>query len=144
MKNLSVCTVLLILIVLFFSACKKNDELSTKDKLMGVWYYDVVKNTQYENGQVVDTESYPVVRSSLEFKSDGTYNIIFEGGKENGTWDLVGQDKQILLGAEGSSSALKLSIQELTSKKLILLFEDSYIEEEVSYRYESELTLVKR
>lgn len=148
MKNLSFLSVaLLTFCVLFFSACKKDDELSTKDKFIGKWTYETIKSTEYENGVFVASETESITGTTIEFKADGTYDaILAEDGdleEDSGTWKLIDNDKKIIVGEQGSSFGDTLSIEELTDKKLRLLFEDEYTEDGTTYRFENEISFKK-
>lgn len=149
MKNLSFLSItLLTFCVLFFSACKKDDELSTKDKFIGKWTYETIKSTEYENGVFVTSETEAINGTTIEFKANGTYDAIStdedgDSEEDSGTWKLIDNDKKIIVGEQGSPSGDTLSIEELTDKKLRLLFEDEYTEDGTTYRFENEISFKK-
>lgn len=148
MKNLSFLSItLLTFCILFFSACKKDDELSTRDKFIGKWTYETIKSTEYENEVFVASETESITGTTIEFKTDGTYDaILAEDGdleEDSGTWKLIDNDKKVIVGEQGSSFGDTLSIEELTDKKLRLLFEDEYTEDGTTYRFENEISFKK-
>ncbi len=134
--------------ILFFSACKKEEQLSTKDKFIGKWTYETIKSTEYENGTFVESETDAIDGATIEFKANGTYSAIFTDqdddlDEDNGTWKLIENDKKVIIGEQGSSFGDTLSILELTDKKLLLLFEEEYTEDSTTYRFENEVSFKK-
>jgi hypothetical protein len=149
MKNFSFLSIALFAFcILFFTSCKKDDELSTKDKFIGKWTYETIKSTEYENGTFVESETEAINGATIEFKANGTYDAIFadEDGdleEDSGTWKLIDNDKKVIVGEQGSSFGDTLSIEELTDKKLRLLYEDEYTEDGITYRFENEVSFKK-
>ncbi len=149
MKKISFLSLaLLTFCVLFFSACKKEDELSTKDKFIGKWTYETIKSTEYENGIFVESETEAINGTTIEFKANGTYDAISadEDGdleKDSGTWKLIDNDKKLIVGEQGSPSGDTLSIEELTDKKLRLLYLYEYTEDGNTYKFENETSFKK-
>ncbi len=134
--------------ILFFSSCKKDDQLSTKDKFMGKWTYKTIKSTFYQNGEFVKSETKGINGATMEFKSDGTYDAIFTDREtaylsEKGTWNLIANDKKVILQKEESFFVDTLSIEELTDNKLHFFSEEEHGDSGYSYKFEDEITLKK-
>jgi hypothetical protein len=147
MKNLSFLSIaLLTFFVLFFSACKKDDELSTRDKLIGKWNYELASYEDYENGELVDSGSDPIVGATIEFKENGTLVANFidrEDGStqtDNGVWSLDGDN--ITIGEVGDSETGKIS--EITTEKMTLAFEEEFTDDGTTYLYKSEVRFTKQ
>jgi hypothetical protein len=146
MKNLSFLSIaLLTFCILFFSACKKDDELSTRDKLIGKWNYESFKYEEYEDGQLVDSGSETIGGSTIEFKDNGTFISSFtdEDGNtdsDTGTWSVDGNN---LITGE-ADDIQTIEIQEITTTKMVLVFDDEDNYDGTTYRYRDEITFKKQ
>lgn len=148
MKKITFLSLLLLTFcILFFSACKKDEELSTKDKLVGKWNYESVKFEEYENEKLVDSGSDSITGATIEFKDNETY-VATSTDKDgdvdtsNGTWKLEGNT--LKMGEIGDINTME--IKEITGKKMVLLYEEKGIgiEDGINYRYTGETTFKKQ
>ncbi|WP_338793099.1 hypothetical protein V9L05_11560 [Bernardetia sp. Wsw4-3y2] len=122
MKNLSF--LLIAFCILCFSSCKKDEELSTKDKIVGEWQYESLKYEVYINEELVDSGLDSLVGSTIEFKSNETLisSFIDENGDvqtDNDIWVLLEEENKIIIGDIGDRDILE--IQELTESTMILI-----------------------
>jgi hypothetical protein len=148
MKNLSFLSIaLLTFCVLFFSACKKDDELSTKDKLIGKWTYQSEVQKDYENGELVETINDNIEASTIEFKENETFifNTADEDGAtytDTGSWTL--ENDLLTLSLDGLTVDVEpFPIKEITETKLVFFQDEQEVFDGITYRYTNEITLVK-
>lgn len=147
MKQLSFFSLaLLTFCVLFFSACKKEDELSTRDKLIGKWQYEAVTYEEYENEQLVDSGSDPINGATIEFKENETFVANFIDQQDgtlqtdNGIWKL--EENTLTIGEAGDLETLE--IKEITEQKMILASEEEFTEDGITYKFESEVSFTRQ
>ena len=109
------------LCVLTLAGCSKDDDASPADKesllTSGAWkYYSTVEDGEEEIYEGDDTEI-------LRFRNDGTFTVTYTDGgdemTEEGTWELVNDDKYILIDDEAT-----LKITKLDSKNFYMYNED--------------------
>jgi hypothetical protein len=130
MKNLSTIFILLSFCIVFFSGCKKEEELSTREKLVGMWKYETaIFNVYDENGDFKETINRNFTTIFREIKSDGTYDItntssINPDSGDDGTWELIDNDTKIQMILKGGFDIqIDEEITELTDKKLAVYYE---------------------
>ncbi len=149
MKNLSFLSVaFLIFSILFFSGCKKEEELSTKDKLIGKWKYETLKFEQYINGELTNSGTDTVRGTTIEFRANDTYASTYEIAPNQpsvtttGNW-TIDQSNKIVLGDIGNRQVLQL--QEITETTMILIEEAEEIADDGNaYGYRNEASLIKQ
>ena len=145
MKHLSFLSLaLLAFSLLFFSSCKKEEELSIRDKVIGTWIYQTITSTEYEGNTFVGSETDAISGATVEFKGNDTFVSQFkdEDGSidtDTGIWKLEGSN--LVIDEDGDRETLK--IQEITEKKMVLVIEEEFEEDGITYRYVNELILVK-
>ena len=112
----------ILLIVLFISSCKKDEELSKKDLIAARWQGEKITSSATLNGVSVPVEDEDISGTFIDIKANGTYtsddNGVFDG---SGTWKLSNGDKDIILD-EGTDEEIVFTITALTSSDLKLSF----------------------
>ncbi|WP_291720203.1 hypothetical protein [Bernardetia sp.] len=148
MRQLSFLLLVLFTFSLFLSSCKKEDELSNRDKLIGKWKYITITSTQYKNNNFVETQTVNFIEATREYKSNGIYDDFFPTSSlpdlaEDGTWKLTDNDTKLLIGTKGNPFVDTLYIKHLTDKEIRVLSINEYTEDGNKYRFEQELYLKK-
>ncbi len=148
MKNLSFLSIaFLIFSTFFFSSCEKEEELSTKDKLIGTWKYEFRKYEQYVAGELVSSGIDTVRGTTIRFQRNDTQITTVEVPDQpavvvGGIWTLNG-DSKIVLGDIGNRDILE--IKELTETTMILIQEEEIIEDDgIAYGYKDEVSFIKQ
>ncbi len=123
MKTKNLKNILLLGIIILsvtISACKKNDQPSRQDMLVGTWNLDYLKVSLFGENNVLLGENREKVdaanASSVEFRKDGT--AISDG--DQATWKLSGDNLTVQYTEEGNTITENMTIKELTSSKLVL------------------------
>ncbi len=149
MKKVSIITIFFLFCSVFiFNSCKKENELSVKDKLIGTWQYEFRKYEQYGNGELLNSGIDTIQGVTIEFRRNDTFvsNFTDQNGDiqtENGIWSLIEEDSKIVTGDIGSRGVLQ--IQELTDTKMILIQEETEIADNgVTYSYKDEVSFIKK
>lgn len=119
-------TLLMVLCTVNFTACSDDDEEKTiieQANLIGKWQSTWEKIHKVENGKEVVISDEAYTNSLLEFKADGTCIESYADNnyKETNRWSL--KDNKLTISYNDGYSDV-LTINELTSNKLILAFED--------------------
>ncbi len=113
-NNFLMMSVFLLLIIMQ-AGCSKDDEPSTRDKLIGEWELDEI------NGQNISDFTMEIT-----VEADGDYKevITFEGSTSTfrGEWQLVGNTIEI---EYDDGDDFELTIEEVTSTKLVVEDEDN-------------------
>ena len=111
-------TLLILLAILTFSlnSCKKDEPEPSKTELLTNKSWTVIKNEDYENGQLIDTE-YPDGVVLLDFKTDHTGKTTDDGGIYTWTWAFVDSESKLFI---NDGEADTLTIETLSGSKLTL------------------------
>lgn len=148
MKQLSF--LLIAFCILCFSACKKEDELSTKEKIVGKWKYENIEHRDYDGTDLVNTKTEDR-DITIEFKSDGTSKSIAKAFgfvvTDEGVWKLLDNGKKLVITSEDNGPYAYIGdtsiVEKLNESTLQLLYEYDHRENGVTYRRETELKLSK-
>lgn len=133
MKNQSIIFVLFAFCVLSFSSCKKEEELSTREKIIGKWTVKSLQNDIYnENKELIDSYTREFA-ATTEYKANGRFETIDSTNisqvwMQTGTWEVI-NDTIISMtyktpGIEGIhedsiTSNITRIIEEITSNRLV-------------------------
>ncbi|WP_375560252.1 hypothetical protein ACE193_21480 [Bernardetia sp. OM2101] len=151
MKNLSIIFILLSFCVLFFSACKKEDELSTREKLIGVWTHQSIQTTVYDEGDEIIEDYTRDYVGTTEYKSDDRFVSDNDGFVISGSWELI-DDTSLLTehklyrgpGIDSLTRTTNITIIELTENRFVSSYEiDDISNETGSVKINTTSTLVK-
>lgn len=116
-------TLLMVLCATTFTACSDDDEndkpMIEEANLIGKWQSTWEKIHTVENGKEVVISDEAYTDGSWEFKADGT--CIEDGNTTSAHWTLK-NDKLTISYNEGFED--DYTVKELTTNKLILIFED--------------------
>jgi len=139
--------------VLLFSSCGKDngDSKTTEVKLNGKWALRKEVSKDYENGKLLetDTDTYSGNDSYIEFK-DGKFTLTDNSGDGSFTvtlpYTISSDSKKIKLTCSGEDCIVENGIMEiktLDSKNLVLYVEETEEDDDVTYKYTTELHFVK-
>lgn len=136
MKKISL---LLLMVLAIFSACKKDRSERNAARLIGRWNVESVTYISYENGKETEKNRYEDIDLTWEFRSDGSATVNFEGGEEITNWTVV-NDKLTFTRSDGQR--LDFRINSLSSNNLDIVFEDEVrVVEAVTYKDAIEFNL---
>jgi hypothetical protein len=126
-------TLLLLVSVFILTSCEKDEE-SKEDQLIGKWNITSVETVITINGKDIidyfmedlglsqsEAEEFAEwftfdITGTIEIKSDGTYETVFDGETDSGTWELV--DNTLTLD-KGTNDEVEVEIISITSSKLV-------------------------
>lgn len=119
-------TLLMVMLAVNFTACSDDEDeqaIIEQANLIGKWQSTWEKIHKVENGKEVVTSDEAYTNGLLEFKADGTCIESYADSnyKETNRWSLK-DNKLTLSYSDGYSDVL--TINELTTNKLVLAFED--------------------
>ncbi len=120
MKRLFLFTGVLLVLSFFFSACKKNKDETTAEKLQHKWtIVNLIINYHDISGDDVQTTP-AALGDFIDFNSNGTTYTSKSGGSSgNGTYSLI-SDTQISI--DGDTSTIKT----LTSSQFVIYLKEVY------------------
>jgi len=111
MKQALIIIQLLFLYFLLFVSCKKNEDPSPVEKILGVWNFEKNVNFTALNGILNYDTVYAVMGDYLEFRSDAKVYSRISGVYDTATYSFLGSNKIIF-------NIDTTSINELTDSKL--------------------------
>lgn len=91
-KNLQYSGIILLTFLIAITSCKKDDEKTLEEQLIGKWELQSAFYEYYENGQKTGEQSdtFDAGESVYEFLQDGTGNFYSDGTKKGTfTWILT-------------------------------------------------------
>ena len=119
LRNIFLLGILLLSVTI--SACKKSDQQSREDMLIGVWNDEYVKLTIYVDKDELLGEQREKVSvadvSTVEFRANGT--VISDG--DEGKWRLSGDNLVIESVLDGQNITENLTVKELTNNRLVVV-----------------------
>lgn len=105
------------------ASCKKDDDKSNAEKIIGKWYeVSLFENDHYNGADHRDTTLIPSGIVSVEFQSNGT---AYENGatyKDTATFKVDGSN--LILTYKGNSSSDTVQIKALTGTDLTIYYKD--------------------
>jgi len=120
-----------------FASCDKKEEdpaitlPSKKALIVNTW----VIEKYFENGQDITSQILTLLGSySMEFRQDGTYQLIIDGDSETGTWTMDNKEENLEFLSDGSMVPDKLKILRLASKEMWLMQDDGVTKIEVHFK----------
>ena len=170
-QNIYLTTLSLLAFLVLFG-CDKDDEPSVKDKIVGEWtiesasaaitvkgmtlkqfYIDVAGLSEAEAQEYVDLFNQSIEdhwSGTMEFKSDGTYDFMLDGGTtaETGDWVMHPKNDQAISISYASGVYTTFNIATLTDTDFVINFEqlsrfdvdgDKY-RDDVLYEFEISMT----
>ena len=143
MKKISYLVVLFVALSSVFSSCKKDDDDDNNSaKIVGKWNLKKEIEKEYANNQLDETDEYTYPAGAyLEFKSGGTL-IWNEDGSDPEAYSYRVDGNKLTILEAGEDDEV-YTIDELTSSKLVLSSEDSYMEGTVSRKEVNQYFLEK-
>jgi len=117
---------------LFFTACKPSDPKTLISS--HTWTFDaeamkeeMLKNVTEEEKQMMES-MWPMMVQTIKtyrisYNADGTYEVKAPMGKEEGTWELVGDNvlrQTASIEGEKALEPLDFTIEEINANKLVL------------------------
>jgi len=111
MKQALIIIQLLFLSFLLFVSCKKNEDPSPVEKILGVWNFEKKVNFTALNGILNYDTVYAVMGDYIEFRSDAKVYSRISGVYDTATYSFLGSNKIIF-------NIDTTSINELTDSKL--------------------------
>jgi len=137
MKRLNTLSILFVAAMLvsttMLTSCKKYEEgpaisfRSKKSRVVNSWKVDKI----IINGQ---PESF-TDDITFNFKKDNTYEVLYDGEREAGTWDFNSNKEELILKENGSSSAEIWKIIKLKNNELWVEFID--YDDKIEIRFKS-------
>ncbi len=117
---------LMLVALVFFTACKKDDAPS-ENKIIGKWMLDkavsvgVSSGSPYNETDIFDAGDY------LNFKADGTCTAVVEGSLSTTVWELLDNNRLLIV----DNGVLDVSdtgydIKELTNNSLQLYVKEAF------------------
>ena len=116
MKLFRLTPVLLVAVIVFLAACGK----SAKDQIVKKWQVTDLSGKKFAD--VPDsTKKRMVTDATMEFKKDGTYQMIGMGSSgQVGTYKVGDDGKTLYTNENGSTTTDSLLIKEISADKLIV------------------------
>ena len=111
MKQALIFIQLLFLSSLLFISCKKNEDPSPVEKIIGVWNFEKTVNFTALNGVLNYDTAYAVMGDYLEFRTDAKVYSRISGVYDTATYSFLGNNKIIF-------NTDTTSINELNDSKL--------------------------
>jgi hypothetical protein len=111
MKQALIVIQLLFISSLLFISCKKNEDPSPVEKIIGVWNFEKTVNFTALNGILNYDTAYAVMGDYLEFRTDAKVYSRISGVYDTATYSFLGNNKIIF-------NTDTTSINELTDSKL--------------------------
>ncbi len=123
MKNRKIYLIAILLLgVIAFYSCQKDETNSVKDILVGnIWQYDSLTVSDVNDVGLVLTASFMhmgYAGGEFNFKSDGTYTLSSDLINENGTWELI-DDKTLVMDDDDEMEILTISDSHLEFKVIM-------------------------
>jgi hypothetical protein len=117
----------LLVVSLGFTGCKKDDDDDAKVIILGKWQMTKEVWKDYNpNGSIANQGTETDVDYAIEFKSNGSYTVYYQGDiEETGTYSIQNDGKKLVFNnAEDDIDDIH-TINSLTSSQLVLYQEDS-------------------
>ncbi len=130
MKN-ALTLLMITSLVLTASSCKKNNDLNTREMLIGTWTLSEIGSDNNNNNEIDTGETFPSVtsdtRDTMTLRNDNTYTDIYNSGgingihrNELGTW-TYGNNRINLITPSKSDY---MPVHSVTSNKLVVKVEN--------------------
>jgi hypothetical protein len=107
--------------VLMLTACKKDKQKTTQEKIVGTWKIESVITKDMYQGTLTTDVYTGIAADYIEFKNDGTAHTSVDGYTDNPAWGIV-SDAQIWMDTPSD----KYDIKALADNQFILYNKDSY------------------
>lgn len=126
MKLKSISFIILIVLTVFFSACKDDNE---NYSIIGKWQGTQSNVQGFADGLpiAIYDETDDEFNGTVEFKEDGTIIVSDESVETEGTWEYTGGNKKIIATVDFQNEFLEptetLTIKALSDSKLTLFLE---------------------
>lgn len=117
MKNL---TLIALLFLTTFIACKKDKAEKNTDRLEGKWKVESVTFLKYENGKEVDSRKESLPNQIFDFRSDGSASVNLDGEDVEVKWTAT--DALLQLDTQRDVK-LDLKIKSLSKTNLLLSYD---------------------
>lgn len=123
-------TLLFLWLLIFSESCNFNNP---RQLIVKKWQIDMAELKKMMKAQIAENQADVSVAEgiiemgasmyanmTLEFKTDGTYEIEGLGNQEIGQWQMNEKNTQILMIKKANSKKETLNIKEINQKKLVL------------------------
>ncbi len=145
MRKFKLLALALLVVSLGFTGCKKDDGDDTKAKILGKWEMTKEVWKEYENGSLKDQGTETDVDYEIEFKSNGSYTVYYQGDiEETGTYSIENDGKKLVFNNAEDDIDDFHTINSLTSSQLILYQEESETVGGQTFKSTYELTFNKQ
>lgn len=145
MRKFKLLALALLVASLGFTGCKKDDGDDTKAKILGKWEMTKEVWKEYENGSLKDQGTETDVDYEIEFKSNGSYTVYYQGDiEETGTYSIENDGKKLVFNNAEDDIDDFHTINSLTSSQLILYQEESETVGGQTFKSTYELTFNKQ
>jgi hypothetical protein len=145
MRKFKLLALALLVVSLGFTGCKKDDGDDTKAKILGKWEMTKEVWKEYENGTLTDQGTETDVDYEIEFKSNGSYTVYYQGDiEETGTYSIENDGKKLVFNNAEDDIDDFHTINSLTSSQLILYQEESETVGGQTFKSTYELTFNKQ
>ena len=145
MRKFKLLALALLVVSLGFTGCKKDDGDDTKAKILGKWEMTKEVWKEYENGSLKDQGTETDVDYAVEFKSNGSYTVYYQGDiEETGTYSIENDGKKLVFNNAEDDIDDFHTINSLTSSQLILYQEESETVGGQTFKSTYELTFNKQ
>ncbi|WP_338793098.1 hypothetical protein V9L05_11575 [Bernardetia sp. Wsw4-3y2] len=140
---------LLAIFILLLSSCKKEEELTNEQKLIGRWLYEEVEQQDYNGTNLVYAETVDM-DIIIEFKSDSTSESLFRGRSGytsigGGLWRFLDNGEKLFFTNPlvGIYVGFTATVQELTENRFHIFYENNIRRDGVLYRRETHIRMSK-
>ncbi|MBC8034226.1 MAG: lipocalin family protein [Chitinophagaceae bacterium] len=113
------------LMSLVFTSCKKDDEVSTKDRLTGKWNLIKMEGSDFSNGTSTPYNEQFEPGSYLQFNSNNSVIVNADGSVEAGIWS-VNDNKLTLTDSSDIDDAQTFDIKKLTGNELQIYIKETF------------------
>ncbi len=145
MRKFKLLALALLVVSLGFTGCKKDDGDDTKAKILGKWEMTKEVWKEYEDGSLKDQGTETDVDYEIEFKSNGSYTVYYQGDiEETGTYSIENDGKKLVFNNAEDDIDDFHTINSLTSSQLILYQEESETVGGQTFKSTYELTFNKQ
>jgi hypothetical protein len=146
MRKFKLLVLALLVVSLGFTGCKKDDGDDTKAKILGKWEMTKEVWKEYNlDGSIKAQGTETDVDYEIEFKSNGSYTVFYQGDiEETGTYSIENDGKKLVFNNAEDDIDDFHTINSLTSSQLILYQEESETVGGQTFKSTYELTFNKQ